>query len=186
MTSSNGNRFRVTGRLWEKSTGHRWIPLTKASEAKLWCFVWSVPEQTFEQTIETAVIWDVIITSLINSLRPSNVYTCVCKIIVIGSDNSLSPGRRQVVIWTNAGILIIGSLGIHFNEILSKSYTFSFKKTPVKLSSAKMASISSRPRLVNTPRVKSISRIPKPYFCTSYDFTTLNGCRLFKFNIKKF
>ena len=32
----NGNIFRVTGHLWWKSTGHRWIPLTKASDAELW------------------------------------------------------------------------------------------------------------------------------------------------------
>ena len=24
-------------------TGHRWIPLTKASDAELWCFLWSPP-----------------------------------------------------------------------------------------------------------------------------------------------
>ena len=36
---------------------HRWIPLTKAGEAELWCFLWSVPEQMVEQTIETPVIW---------------------------------------------------------------------------------------------------------------------------------
>ena len=37
-TSSNGNIFRVTGPLWGEFTGHRWIPLTKASYAELWCF----------------------------------------------------------------------------------------------------------------------------------------------------
>ena len=36
MTSSNGNLFRVTGPLWGESTGHWWIPLTKASDAGLW------------------------------------------------------------------------------------------------------------------------------------------------------
>ena len=41
MTSSDGNIFRVTGPLWRKSTGHRWIRLTRASEAQLWCFLWS-------------------------------------------------------------------------------------------------------------------------------------------------
>ena len=60
MTSSNGNIFRVTGPLWEEFTGHRWIPLTKASDAKLWRVLWSVLEQTIEQTIETPVIWDAI------------------------------------------------------------------------------------------------------------------------------
>ena len=30
--------------LCRKFTGHRWIPHTKASDAELWCFLWSVPE----------------------------------------------------------------------------------------------------------------------------------------------
>ena len=38
MTSSNENIFRVTGLLWGEFTGHRWIPLTKASDAELWFF----------------------------------------------------------------------------------------------------------------------------------------------------
>ena len=38
MTSWNGNIFRVTGPLWGESTGHRWIPLTKASDAELLMF----------------------------------------------------------------------------------------------------------------------------------------------------
>ena len=68
MTSSNGNIFRVTVPLCAEFTGHRWIPLTKASDAELWCFLWSSPEQTAVQTIETPVIWDaiaLIITSLL-------------------------------------------------------------------------------------------------------------------------
>ena len=32
--------------LWGETTGHRWIPLTKASNVGLWCFLWCVPEQT--------------------------------------------------------------------------------------------------------------------------------------------
>ena len=47
MTSSNGNIFRVIGPLWGESTGHQWIPLTKASDAKLWCFLWSAPERKY-------------------------------------------------------------------------------------------------------------------------------------------
>ena len=34
MMSSNGNIFRFTGHLWGESTGHRWIPLTKARDAE--------------------------------------------------------------------------------------------------------------------------------------------------------
>ena len=46
MTSSNGNSFRVTGPYCWEFTCRWWIPLTKASDAELWCFLWSVPEQT--------------------------------------------------------------------------------------------------------------------------------------------
>ena len=44
MTSSNGSTSRVTGPLCGEFTGHRWIPLIKASNAKLWCFLWSAFE----------------------------------------------------------------------------------------------------------------------------------------------
>ena len=44
MTSSNGNIFRITSPLCGKFTGHRLIPLTKASDAELWCFLWSAPK----------------------------------------------------------------------------------------------------------------------------------------------
>ena len=64
-------------------------------------------------------------------------HICVGKLTIIGSDNGLSPGRRQAIIWTNAGILLIGPLGTKFSEILIKIYTFSFKKINLKVSSGK-------------------------------------------------
>ena len=64
-------------------------------------------------------------------------HICVGKLTNIGSDNGLSPGRRQAIIWTNAGILLIGPLGTNFSEILIVSHTFSFKKMHLKMSSAK-------------------------------------------------
>ena len=39
MTSSNGKFFRVTDPLCGDVTGHRWIPLTKASDTELWYFL---------------------------------------------------------------------------------------------------------------------------------------------------
>ena len=54
----------------------------------------------------------------------------------IGSDNGLSPGRRQAIIRTNAGIFLIGPLGTNFNEILVEIRIFSFKKVGFKVSSA--------------------------------------------------
>ena len=44
MTSSNGYIFRVTCPLCGEFTGDRWIPSTKASDAELWCFLWSLSE----------------------------------------------------------------------------------------------------------------------------------------------
>ena len=60
MTSSNVNIFRVTGSLWGESTGDRWIPLPKAGDAELWCFLWSAAEEIVEQTIEVPGTWDAI------------------------------------------------------------------------------------------------------------------------------
>ena len=64
-------------------------------------------------------------------------HICVSKLTIIASDNGLSPGRLQDVIWTNAGILLIGPLGTNFNEILIEIHTFSFKKMHLKMSFAK-------------------------------------------------
>ena len=81
----------------------------------------------------------------VNSLGPSDALThwgrvthiCVGKLTIIDSDNGLSPGWRQAIIWTNAGILLIGPLRTNFNEILIGIQTFSFKKMHLKMSSAK-------------------------------------------------
>ena len=62
---------------------------------------------------------------------------CGNHVTIIGSDNGLSPGRRQAIIRTNAGILFIRPLGTNFSEILSKIHSFSFKKMHLKMSFAK-------------------------------------------------
>ena len=64
-------------------------------------------------------------------------HICVGNLTIIGPDNGLSPGRRQVIIWTNAGILLIGPWGTNFSEISIGIHTFSFKKIHLKMSSAK-------------------------------------------------
>ena len=55
-------------------------------------------------------------------------HICVSKLIIIGSDNGLSPGRRQVIIWTNAGIML---------ELLIEIHTSLFKKIHLTVSSGK-------------------------------------------------
>ena len=64
-------------------------------------------------------------------------HICVSKLNIIGSDNGLSPGRRQAIIWTNDGLLLIGPLGTNFSEISIEILAFSFKKMRLKVSSAK-------------------------------------------------
>ena len=61
-------------------------------------------------------------------------HICVGKLTIIGSDNGLSPGRRQAIIRTNAGTLLIGTIGTNFSEILCEIHTFSFKKMHLKMS----------------------------------------------------
>ena len=51
-------------------------------------------------------------------------HLCVSKLTIIGSDTGLSPGRRQAIIWTNDGILLIGHLQTNFSEILIGIHTF--------------------------------------------------------------
>ena len=65
------------------------------------------------------------------------VYIYVSNLTIIGSDNGLSPGRHQAIIWTSAGILLSVPLRTNFCEILIAILTFSFKKMPYKVSSAK-------------------------------------------------
>ena len=64
-------------------------------------------------------------------------HICVGKLTIIGSDNGFSPGRRQAIIRTNAGISLIRTLGANVSEIFSKINTFSFKKKYLKMSSGK-------------------------------------------------
>ena len=64
-------------------------------------------------------------------------HICINKLTIIGSDNGLSPGWRQVIIWTNAEILLNGCLGTNFSEILIKIFTLSFRKMHLKMLSGK-------------------------------------------------
>ena len=62
----------------------------------------------------------------VNSLRLSD--TCMRQLI--GSDNGLSLGRRQAIVWANAGLFLIWPVETKFSELLNHNHTFSFKKMP--------------------------------------------------------
>ena len=96
-------------------------------------------------------------------------HICVIKLIIIGSDNGLTPSRRQAIIWTNAGILLSGPLGTNFSEIFIEIYTFSFKKMYLKVSSGKwrpfflgliVLKLNKQPTVTAPPFTVSISFAP--------------------------
>ena len=78
-------------------------------------------------------------------------HICVGNLTIIVSDNGLSPGRRQAIIWTNAGILLIGPWGTNFSEILIGIQTFSFTKIHLKMSSAKWRPFCPGLNVLNLP-----------------------------------
>ena len=75
-------------------------------------------------------------------------HICVGKLTIIGSDNGLSPGRRQAIIRTNAGILVIGTLETNFSEIKRNSYIF-IQENAFENVVWKLAAILSRPQCAN-------------------------------------
>ena len=77
------------------------------------------------------------------------MHICIGKQTIIGSDNGLSPGRHQAIIWTDAGILLFGPLGTNFSEISIKIQTFSFTKMCLKVSSAKWRPFCLGPNVLN-------------------------------------
>ena len=68
-------------------------------------------------------------------------HICVSNLAIIGSDNGLSPGRHQAIIWSNAGILLIGPTGTNTGEFSIGTQTFSFTKMPLKMSSLEWRSL---------------------------------------------
>ena len=58
-------------------------------------------------------------------------HICVGNPAIIGSDNGLSPYRRQPIIWTNDGILLIRTLKTGLSEISVEVLKFAFKKIPL-------------------------------------------------------
>ena len=53
----------------------------------------------------------IILTGGISTHSGPVMHICITKLAITGSDNGLSSGQRQAIIWPNAGILLIRSLG---------------------------------------------------------------------------
>ena len=96
---------------------------------------------TFQSSMDSLLIkWFLVITGadILELTHWGRVmHICVGNLASLGPDNGLLPGRRQAIIWTDAGILLIGPLGTNFSEILIDIHTFSFTKMHLKMSSTK-------------------------------------------------
>ena len=101
----------------------KWIAVPKINLSRVaayWCC-----RITMHHRVEALTRWG----------RVMHIY--IGNLTIIGSDNDLPPGRRQAIIGTNAGILLIDHLGTHFSEVVIEIHTFSFNKRHLKVSSGK-------------------------------------------------
>ena len=69
------------------------------------------------------------------------MHICVGDLTIIDSDNCLSHGRRQAIIWTNAELWLNGPLGTNFSEFLIEILTFSFQENAFESVVREMAAI---------------------------------------------
>ena len=131
--------YWVTGSLFRKVT---WPDSLQRGQ---WCILWWYLCYVLEKSVEIPADWLVELDILPLTKHPNYPLThwgrvthiCIGKLTIIGSYNGLSPGRRQAIIWTNAGILLISPLGTNFSEILIEIHTFSFNNIHLKMSSVK-------------------------------------------------
>ena len=98
------------------------------------------------------------------------MHILISKLTIIGSDNGLSPGQRQAIIWIDAGILLIHPLIINFSEILRQSQRF-FYQTKIENVVCEMAAILSPPQCVNGEISKRIFSKPHPDGSCSHGYT---------------
>ena len=75
-------------------------------------------------------------------------HLCVGKLKIIGSDNGLSPGRCQAIIWTKARILLIKPLGTNLSEILIKKLNIFIQENALEKIICEMPTILPRPQRV--------------------------------------
>ena len=74
------------------------------------------------------------------------MHTCVNNLTIIGSDNGLSPGRRQAIIWASAGLLLIAPFGVNLSEILIKNYSTFSRENAFESVVCETAAILPRPQ----------------------------------------
>ena len=87
------------------------------------------------------------LTTTINWGRMTHI--CISNLTIFGSDNGLSPGRRQAIIQTTAGILLIGPLGTNCIGFEIKIHIFFLQENIFENFVWKMTTMLSRSGCVN-------------------------------------
>ena len=71
---------------------------------------------------------------------------CISNLTIIGWDNGLSPGRHQAIIWTNAGVFLIGPWESNFSEHFDRNSYIFIQETAFENVVCKMAVILPQPQ----------------------------------------
>ena len=96
-----------------------------------------VSSKTIAHKVNSIRKWNHILKKKWPSRWDRVTHICINRPTRIGSDNGLSAGRHQAIFWTNAGVLLVGTLGTTFSEILIEIHIFPFTKMHLKMSSGK-------------------------------------------------
>ena len=151
MTSSNGNTFRVIGHLRGEFTGPRWIPRTKASDAGLWCFLWTALESNKRLSKQSWGWWFETPSRLLwrhcNEQTSLDVYSLSGETSCRQISWSLEAARLGVImivlLWDLTGISVALLTYYHsdhnvknVDEILLAIFKFPSQKIHLKISSA--------------------------------------------------
>ena len=84
--------------------------------------------------------------------RVTHIYVGI--LTIVGSDNGLSPSRHQFIIWTNAGILLIGPLETNFSDFFYQHPYIFIQENVFENVTWKMEAILLRPQCVKENPLK--------------------------------
>ena len=88
-------------------------------------------------------------------------HICVGELTIIVSDNGLSPGQRQAIIWTNAGILLIGPYWwTKFQWNFNRNSNIFIHENEFESVVCEMMAILSQPQCVNVHNNWSTHGLP--------------------------
>ena len=93
--------------MWPSSINKYWLPFTQIDEQAIFVRFINHSFTFYEWFASIQLAW--LFTEFTHWGRVTHI--CVTNLTTIGSDNGLSPGRRQAIIWTNAGTFSIVPLG---------------------------------------------------------------------------